>query len=86
MDLWNNSVGHQIGDVFFPIFTSNASLADDAWDKLTSGDLRYLKPVEATPDPRVSNGINNDFWTVNGDPKQGKHGISAATQLTRTDQ
>src|SRR6185436_1062269 len=87
MDLWNNEVGQQIGfAIAFPMFTSDATVADRAWDKLANGDLRYLKPVEATPNPAVSNGVNNDFWTVNGDPKQGKHGIGAATQLTRTDQ
>lgn len=51
---------------------------------MINGELRYLKPVE--PKPQRGNGVNNDFWTVNGDPKQGKHGISSSTQLVPTNQ
>ena len=85
MDLFNNNVGHQIGDVFFPIFTSDASLANEAWDKLVNGYLMYLKPVEPTP-ILPNNGINNDFWHINFDFSKGKHGISNSTQLTPTNQ
>jgi hypothetical protein len=85
MDLWNNAIGHIVGDVIFPIFTSNSSLSNDVFNRLTNGDLRYLKPVEPTPPPG-SNGINNDFWHINGNPQLGRHGLTSATQLTPTNQ
>lgn len=53
--------------------------------RLTNGELRYLKPVEPTP-PSGSNGLNNDFWHINGNPQLGRHGITSATQLTPTNQ
>lgn len=85
MDLWNNNIGHMVGNVMFPIFTSNSSLSSDVLTKLTNGELRYLKPVEPTPPPG-SNGLNNDFWHINGNPQLGRHGITSATQLTPTNQ
>ena len=85
MDLWNNAIGHIVGDVMFPIFTSNSSLSVDVMTKLTNGELKYLKPVEPTPS-QGTNGINNDFWHINHNPKLGRHGITYATQLILTNQ
>lgn len=46
MDLFNNAVGHIVGDVVFPIFNSNATLANDVMVKYNSGALRYLAPLD----------------------------------------
>ncbi|MBS4042463.1 MAG: hypothetical protein KGZ59_01475 [Chitinophagaceae bacterium] len=85
MDLWNNAIGHIVGDVIFPILTPNSLLSSDVLTKLTNGELRYLKPVEPTP-LLGSNGVNNDFWHINGNFQLGRHGISSATQLIATNQ
>ena len=58
MDLWNNAIGHLIGDVLFPIFTTNSSLADDVYDKLINGELRYIHPLNFTSSPSYD--ANND--------------------------
>jgi len=85
MDLWNNNIGHQVGDVMFPIFTSNSSLSDDVFIKLQNGELRYLKPV-LPPPPALGNDPN--FYGTGGvsNPLTATHGITSATQLTPTNQ
>jgi len=92
MDLFNNSVGHQIGDVFFPIFTSDASLANSAWDKLFNGELRYLKPIwppKFGPSGQLINPTGDpNFYGTNGtnNPVTATHGITASTFLIPTNQ
>jgi hypothetical protein len=94
MDLFNNSIGHVVGNVTFPIFTSNNTLSNDVWDKLVSGELRYLKPI--LPPPLLfPNGQPNPHGAANGDPnyygaggianeQTATHGITSQTQLTPT--
>lgn len=83
MDLHNNDEGISLcGSCFF---ASDNNLANGVIDKLNNGSLWYLKPVEPTP-PQGSNGINNDFWHINGDIRLGKHGITSDTHLTPTNQ
>lgn len=81
MDLWNNAVGHIVGNVMFPIFISNSSLSSDVLTKLTNGELRYLKPV-------LSPSLDPNFWGANGvnNPLTATHGITNSTQLTPTNQ
>jgi hypothetical protein len=81
MDLWNNAIGHIVGNVMFPIFTSNSSLSSDVLTKLTNGELRYLKPVlSPSQDPNFwgANGVNNSLTAT--------HGITNSTQLIPTNQ
>jgi hypothetical protein len=92
MDLWNNNVGHIIGDVIFPIFTSNSELSGDVYAKLISGELRYLKPIWSPKFDPHENLINNsgdpNFYGLNGtnNPQTATHGITYSTQLTPTNQ
>ncbi len=58
MDLWNNAIGHLVGDVMFPIFISNTSIADDIMQKLQNGELIYLSPLNFVQSPLYD--INKD--------------------------
>lgn len=81
MDLWNNAVGHIVGSVMFPIFTSNSSLSTVVLDKLAIGELKYLKPV-------LTHSQDPNFWGTNGaiNPLTATHGITSFTQLVSTNQ
>lgn len=69
MDLYNNSWGLAIGDVMFPIFTTDNSLSDSIMEKVNDGTLRYLYPtLSPNQDPN---------WDVT-------HGITSSTKLTPT--
>ncbi|MBS1512550.1 MAG: hypothetical protein JST86_17020 [Bacteroidetes bacterium] len=47
MDLYNNSIGINVGSSYwFPIFTSNSTVAEDIEQKLNNGELKYLKPLD----------------------------------------
>lgn len=47
MDLFNNAVGISIGSDAYPLIDSDASLATKVLDKLNTGKLRYLTPLDA---------------------------------------
>jgi hypothetical protein len=51
MDLWNNNVGLNVGDVMFPVFNSDSELAETIYTKLLSGELRYLNPINRVASP-----------------------------------
>jgi hypothetical protein len=70
MDLWNNTVGQSIGDVFFPIIASDQAMVSEVLSKLVSGALRYLTPLDFVSSPRWPSGLN---------------GITFDTRLTPTD-
>lgn len=81
MDLFNNAVGHDIGNVMFPIFTSDASLSEATMNKLSGGELRYLQPLDKTISPPFDlnrDGIQDCPVCLNG--------IISATKLTPTNQ
>lgn len=91
MDLFNNGVGHQIGNVLFSVLTSNADLANEVMHMLNQGKLMYLFPVMAPP--YFPNGqINPDgdpnFYGEGGtnNPQTATHGITSSTKLTPTNQ
>jgi hypothetical protein len=69
MDLWNNEVGLNIGDVMFPVFISDESLADDVMEKILDGSLKYLSPLDFTASPRYDanhDGIQDCPTCLNG--------------------
>lgn len=66
---YNNSWGHVIGDVMFPTFTSDDSLAEKVMEKVTDGSLKYLHPT-------LTRGQDPNFNTT--------HGITSATRLIPT--
>ena len=81
MDLWNNAIGHLIGEVMFPILTSNSTLSSEVQTKLINGELRYLSPLlSQTNDPNYfgTNGTNNILTAT--------HGITTSTLLKPTNQ
>lgn len=47
MDLFNNAVGIGVGYGTFPIINSDASLATNVMEKLTTGKLIYLAPLDS---------------------------------------
>ena len=79
MDLWNNSVGQDLGNVMFPLFTPDGDLSQSVINKITAGDLKYLSPIWNS-DP--------NFWGANGipNPLTATHGIISSTSLTWTNQ
>jgi len=61
MDLFNYSVGHQVGRTA-TIFTLNNTLSDLIISKLNNGELKYLKPI----DPLTGNiipGMTQTYFT-----------------------
>jgi hypothetical protein len=90
MDIFNNTVGQDIGDDLLNLIASDSSLSDQVFSKLTNGELRYLSPT--LPPPFDTNGQpipNGDphFWGANftSDKATATHGITIATHLTSTD-
>lgn len=81
MDLYNNAIGQIIGDVMFPAFTSDESLAEEAMTRVTNGSLRYLNPLDDIASPRYDR--NRDGIQ---DCPTCRNGITPATQLTPTNQ
>ncbi|HMV07607.1 MAG TPA: hypothetical protein PKL56_13955 [Cyclobacteriaceae bacterium] len=81
MDLYNNAIGHIIGDVMFPAFTSDKSLAEEAMTRVTNGGLRYLSPLDHVASKRYDS--NRDGIQ---DCPTCRNGITSATQLTPTNQ
>ncbi len=81
MDLWNNSVGHNLGNVMFPLLTSDSDLSQAVMQKLLNGELKYLSPLDWTASP--------DF-DGNGDGVQDcsvcRNGIISSTSLRPTNQ
>ncbi len=78
MDLFNNSVGITYGQSL-GFWTSVSALADGVYDKVTNGELLYLKPIDLS-DP--------NFWGTGGlsNPNTATHGITSSTALTPTNQ
>jgi len=74
MDLYNNGVGISYGQSL-SFWTSVSELANDVYDKVTNGELRYLKPIDYS-DP--------NFWGTG--PNNATHGITSSTSLTPTNQ
>lgn len=79
MDLYNNAIGHIIGDVMFPAFTSDESLAEEAMTRVTNGSLRYLNPLDHIASQRYDR--NRDGIQ---DCPTCRNGITPVTQLTPT--
>ena len=52
MDLYNNSIGIDVGHSYFiPIFVGDQTVANDIYDKLVAGELKYLKPLNFVASP-----------------------------------
>ncbi len=79
MDLFNNSVGIEYGQLQSPIYWTVSVISNGIYEKLTNGELRYLKPINQN-DP--------NFWGAGGigDPNTATHGITSSTVLTPTNQ
>lgn len=58
MDLWNNSIGHSLGDVMFPLLTSDSDLSLAVMQKLLNGELKYLAPLDFNQSPRWPSGLD----------------------------
>jgi hypothetical protein len=79
MDLWNNSIGHNLGNVMFPLLTSDSDLSLAVMQKLTEGKLKYLSPIwYEDPNFKGTNGLIN--------PLTATHGITSATLLIWSNQ
>ncbi len=81
MDLFNNAIGHAVGDVMFPIFVSDNSLSEDVMEKIIDGSLRYLSPLDkiaSRPYDLNQDGIQDCLTCLNG--------IISTTSLTPTNQ
>lgn len=74
MDLFNNNVGHQVGDVMFPLLTTNQNLSDQVSQKLVDGELRYLSPID----------YSDSCFSGCAAYPVGTHGVTSATSLTPT--
>ena len=85
MDLFNNNVGISYC-ISCSWLTSNNSISSAIMTKLNNGELKYLKNVEPTPDPAGPNpnGINNNFYHVNGNSQLATHGITADSFIAQT--
>ncbi len=82
MDLFNNSVGITVASAYiFPLFNSDATVATDLYQKLSTGQLKYLKPL---------NFNISGLYDANRDHIQDcltcLNGIMSATVLTPTNQ
>lgn len=78
MDLFNNNVGHIIGDNA-SFFISDGELSNLVYQKILNGSLNYLFPINYN-DP--------NFWDKpqTTTPNDGDHGITNLTQLIPTNQ
>ena len=78
MDLYNNSVGHNIGNNASS-FISDQELSNLVYQSLIWGSLKYLFPINYS-DP--------NFWDnpTTIEPNDGDHGITSSTQLIPTNQ
>jgi len=83
MDLFNNNVGIILAQSYvFPIFNSNQSVANEIYQKLLNGELKYLTPL----DFNISKGYDVNPHDGIQDCSTCLNGIYSNTQLKPTNQ
>ena len=63
MDLFNNNVGHLIGQPLW--FESNAYVSEIVMNRLNNGELLYLSPLEAVVPPNFGINANTQLTPTN---------------------